>query len=50
MLWPMHEVMARTVLSPNVTRLVVEAARIAEVRQAASSSSSDGPKARSGSR
>ena len=30
----MHRIIARDILSPNVTRLVVEAARIAEVRQA----------------
>jgi ferredoxin--NADP+ reductase len=29
----MHEVMARTVLSPNVSKLVIEAARIAHVRE-----------------
>jgi ferredoxin--NADP+ reductase len=29
----MHQVMRRTILSPNVSRLVIEAARIAKVRQ-----------------
>jgi 2-polyprenylphenol hydroxylase and related flavodoxin oxidoreductases len=29
----MHPIVARTQLSPNVTRLVVEAARIAEIRR-----------------